>query len=325
MTERRSRFIVPIALITAILAVSTSSIFIRFAQADAPSLVIAALRLTFATLLLLPIAWTRYRKELMHFTRSEVILAVLSGLFLAAHFATWTSSLEFTTIASSVVFVSTGPLWVALLSPIFLNERLSGATVIGLAIAIVGGTIIGLSDACSFDGRLRCPNLDQVLQGRAMWGNFLALIGAWTVSGYLIIGRKLRATQSVSLIPYIFLVYGISALALILVMLAAGHSPLGYPAHTYGWIFLLAVFPQLIGHSTYNWALRYIPAAFVAITTLVEPVGSAILAFIILKETPTGWVLLGGILILTGIYLASRQKLGGLSPSDPVASTRETK
>lgn len=109
-----------------------------------------------------------------------------------------------------------------------------------------------------------------------------------------------------SLIPYIFLVYGMAALALILIMFVSGQSPFGYEAKIYGWIFLLAAIPQLIGHSTYNWALRYIPASFVAITTLAEPVGSAILAYFILDETPTSGVLLGGALILAGIYFASR-------------------
>jgi drug/metabolite transporter (DMT)-like permease len=306
MTEGQPRFMLPVALFTAILAVSTASIFIRFAQTEAPSLVIAALRLTFATLLLAPIALTRHRDELKRLTRSEILLGVFSGLFLAAHFATWISSLEYTTVASSVVFVSTGPLWVALLSPLLLNERLTRAAVIGLVIAIMGGTMIGLADACTWNGWLRCPNLNQVLQGRAMWGNFLALIGAWTVSGYLIIGRKLRAKMS--LIPYIFLVYGISAIALIVTMFVAGQSPFGYPTATYGWILLLAVFPQLIGHSTYNWALRYLPAAFVAVTTLGEPIGSAILAFFLLEETPTPIVITGGVLILIGIYLASKSE-----------------
>ena len=306
MIEGRSRFILPPALIAAILAVSTSSIFIRFAQADAPSLVIAALRLMFATLLLAPLAWIHYRDELKSLTPREIILGAISGLFLAAHFATWISSLQYTTVASSVVFVSTGPLWVALLSPMLLNERLTGAAIVGLAIAILGGTIIGLSDVCIWDTGIRCPDLSQILQGRAMWGNFLALIGAWTVSGYLIIGRKLRAKMS--LIPYIFLVYGISAIALILAMFVAGESPFGYPARTYGWIFLLAAFPQLIGHSTYNWVLRFIPATIVALMTLVEPITSAILAYIILSEVPSRGVLLGGILILMGIYLSSRAK-----------------
>lgn len=306
MVDPRVRAVLPFALLTAIIAVSTASIFIRFAQEDAPSLVIAALRLTCATLLLAPIALTRHRAELRSLTRGELLLGAVSGLFLAVHFATWISSLEYTSVASSVVFVSTGPLWVALLSPVLLNERLTRAAIVGLVVALAGGTIIGLADACAWDGRLVCPELAQVMQGRAMWGNFLALAGAWTVSGYLIIGRKLRAKMS--LIPYIFLVYGMSAIVLIAIMLAAGQSPLGYPARAYGWIFLLAAFPQLIGHSTYNWVLRYLPATLVAIITLVEPIGSAVLAYFILRETPTPGVLLGGVLILIGIYLASRPK-----------------
>jgi drug/metabolite transporter (DMT)-like permease len=306
MPDQRQRFILPIALVIAILAVSTSSIFIRFAQQEAPSLVIAALRLTFATLLLAPIAWFRHRDELKSLTQKEILLGTAAGLFLAVHFATWISSLEYTTVASSVVFVSTGPLWVALLSPVFLKERLTRAAVAGLLVAILGGIMIGLSDACSWDGGLQCPQLGQVLQGRAMWGNFLALVGAWTVSGYIIIGRKVRA--GISLIPYIFLVYGVSAVALIGMMFAAGQSPRGYPAQTYGWIFLLALFPQLIGHSTYNWLLRFLPASLVAITTLAEPVASAVLAYFILGEAPTRAIIFGGLLILIGIYLAARPK-----------------
>lgn len=309
MPEGRSRLILPFALLAAILAVSTASIFIRFAQAEAPSLVIAALRLTFATLLLTPIALGRHREELQSLSGREILFGIISGIFLAAHFATWITSLEYTTVTSSVVFVSTGPLWVALLSPLLLNERLTRAAVVGLVVAILGGTMIGLSDACVWDGSFRCPELGQILQGRAIWGNFLALFGAWTISGYLIIGRKLRAKMS--LIPYIFLVYGVGAITLILAMFVAGQSLFGYPAPTYGWILLLAVFPQLIGHSTYNWALRFLPAAFVAITTLGEPIGSAILALVILKETPGPIVIFGGILILVGIYLASRNESKG--------------
>lgn len=307
MTERRFRFILPFSLLIAILAVSTASIFIRFAQTDgAPSLVIAALRLTFATLLLAPLALTRHRAELKSLTRKQVALGIASGLFLAVHFATWISSLEYTSVASSVVFVSTGPLWVALLSPVLLNEKSTRAAIVGLGLAILGGAIIGLSDACVIQDGIQCPELGQVMQGRAMWGNFLALAGAWAVTGYLIIGRKLRA--GMSLIPYIFLVYGMAAAALIVIMFAAGKSPFGFEAKTYGWIFLLAAIPQLIGHSTYNWALRYLPAAFVAVTTLGEPIGSAILAFFILSETPSIATILGGILILLGIFLASRNE-----------------
>jgi drug/metabolite transporter (DMT)-like permease len=302
--DQRTRLTLPVNLTIAILAVSTASIFIRFAQVDSPSLVIAALRLTFATLLIAPVALTRHRDEIKKLTRQELGLGIASGMFLAVHFATWISSLEYTSVASSVVFVSTGPLWVALLSPMLLNERLTRAAIVGLALALLGGTVIGLSDACVTQNGIGCPVFDEVLQGRAMWGNFLALAGAWAITGYLIIGRKLR--MKMSLIPYIFVVYGIAALVLIVLMFAAGLSPIGYPLTAYGWIFLLAAIPQVIGHSTFNWLLRYLPAAFVAVTTLGEPIGSAILAYIILNETPAIATIIGGILILTGIYLASR-------------------
>ncbi len=309
MTEDRPRVTLPIAILIAILAVSTASIFIRFAQREAPSLVIAALRLTFASLILAPVALTRHRDELSKLTRGDLLLGLLSGIFLAVHFATWISSLEYTSIASSVVLVSTGPLWVALLSPIFLKEPLTRPVLLGMLLALLGGTVIGLGDFCSLGWSrpsIFCPPFSEFLQGDAFLGNFLALVGAWAVAGYLMIGRKLRT--GMSLVPYIFIVYGIAALALLGIMFVAGQRPTGFSPVTYIWIILLALVPQLIGHSTYNWALRYLPAALVSITTLGEPVGSAVLAYFILREAPTLLTILGGLLILAGIYLASRTK-----------------
>ena len=306
MSDRQTRVLLPINLLVAAIAVSTASTFIRFAQAEgAPSLVIAAVRLTIATLILAPIAWMRYRAELGALTRRDVVLAIFGGLFLAIHFATWISSLEYTSVASSVVFVSTGPLWVAILSPVFLNERVKGMAVFGLMLALAGGTLIGLSDACTLQNGLQCPQLNQALKGRAVWGNFLALCGALAVSFYLLIGRKVRT--KISLIPYVFLVYGIGAVVLNIFMLAAGTYPFGYPAKAYLWIFLLAVIPQLIGHSTFNWLLKYLSATMVAVTTLVEPIGSALLAYLVLKEAPSRAVFLGGTLILAGIFLTTKQ------------------
>jgi drug/metabolite transporter (DMT)-like permease len=308
MTQPRARLMLPLAILIAILAISTASIFIRFAQKEgAPSLVIAGLRLTFATLLLAPVALTKYIEEIKRFTRTEILLGALAGVFLALHFATWISSLEYTHVASSAVFVSTGPLWVALLSPMLLKEHLARTALIGLGLSLMGGTIIGLSDACVWTGRLSCPALGDILQGPVMWGNFLALLGAWTVTGYLIIGRKLRTARNMALVPYIFMVYGMGAIVLMITIFASGDSLFGYTPKAYGWIFLLAVIPQLIGHTIFNWALKYTPAAFVALTTLGEPIGSAALAFFILNETPSLAVLLGGGFILSGIYFASRQ------------------
>jgi len=306
MAIQQARVFLPFNLLIAIIAVSTASLFIRFAQAEgAPSLVIAAVRLTIATLTLGPIAFLRHRVELGNLTHRDLILGIFSGSFLAIHFATWISSLEYTSVASSVVFVSTGPLWVAILSPLLLNERLTGVAIVGLGLALFGGTVIGLSDACVWNNGLQCPELSQIMQGRAMWGNFLALCGALAVSGYLIIGRKLRAKMS--LIPYIFLVYGISAIVLNIFMFASKQTPFGYSPTAYGWIFLLAVIPQLIGHSTFNWLLKYLSATLVAVTTLSEPIGSAVLAYIFLKETPRPATVVGGVFILIGIYLTSKQ------------------
>jgi len=306
LIEDRPRIALPFAIVIAIIAVSTASIFIRFAQREAPSLVIAALRLTVASLILAPVAFTRYRDELKKLTRADLLLGLLSGIFLAVHFATWISSLEYTSVASSVVLVSTGPLWVALLSPIFLKEPLTKFVLLGMLLALLGGTIIGLGDSCQLDNGLSCPSFSQFMQGEAFLGNFLALAGAWTVAGYLMIGRRLRA--GMSLIPYIFVVYGIAAIILLAIMFVAGQSPAGYSPVFYLWILLLALVPQLIGHSTYNWALRYMPAALVSITTLGEPIGSAVLAYFILREIPTILTIFGGVLILAGIYLASRKK-----------------
>jgi drug/metabolite transporter (DMT)-like permease len=301
------RVILPLALLTAIIAISTASIFIRFAQADGvPSIVIATLRLSFATILLTPLAFTKYWDEIKRFTRIEILLGALSGFFLALHFATWISSLEYTSVASSAVFVSTGPLWAALLSPFLLNEKLGQTAILGLTLALAGGTVIGLSDACSFGDGISCPDIHNFFQGRAIWGNFLALLGALAVTGYLIIGRKIRT--SISLVPYIFLVYGMSAAVLIVFMLSSGNSPFGYEPKSYLWVFLLALIPQLIGHSLFNWALKHVPATFVAVSTLGEPLGSAILAIFILNEFPSPIALFGGVLIFTGIILTSSQQ-----------------
>ena len=300
MTKSR----VSLAIFIAILAVSTASIFIRQAQEDAPSLVIAAARLTLASLALAPFALLRHRDEIRALTRREWFLAALAGLFLSVHFATWITSLEYTTVIASVALVSTGPLWVALLSPLFLREIPTRWVWMGMGLALLGGIIVGLGDSCSLaDSRLTCPPLADLLAGSAFLGNFLALAGAWAVAAYLMIGRRLRA--KISLVPYIFIVYGVAALALLLTMLAARQTPFGYPPIAYLWMLCLALIPQLIGHSTYNWALRYMPASLVSVTTLGEPIGSAILAFFILGESPSALTLLGGALILVGIYLAS--------------------
>ena len=305
MTAKRPPIPPLLAIVFALAAVSTASIFIRYAQLTAPSLVIAAGRLTVASLVLVPLAWMRHRAELMALTRIQWLLAALSGVFLAIHFATWISSLEFTTVASSAVLVSTTPLWVAVFTPLFLKEKVKPAALAGMAVALVGGAIIGLSDMCSLSREgLICPDLASLTQGKAFLGNLLALAGAWAATGYFLIGRRLRERMSV--VSYVSVVYAVAAIVLIVWMFAAGNKPWGLPPRAYLWIALLGLVPQLIGHSTFNWALGYLSAAFVSITLLGEPIGSTILAMLLLDEIPSVLKIIGGALILTGIYLSAR-------------------
>lgn len=288
-----------------ILAASTASLFIRYAQRDVPSLVIAAYRLSLATLILSPFILARNRHELGHLKCRQIILMIMSGVFLAFHFATWITSLEYTTVASSVVLVTTSPLWVALLSTIILKERLPGIAWIGICIALIGSVVVTGGQVCQVQsGGLVCPQLSDFIQGRAFWGDFLALVGAWMAAGYLLVGRKLRA--QITLGSYIFIVYGTAAIVLIAAALAARQKLAGYPAVDYVWFLALALFPQLLGHSSFNWALRYLSAAYVSVNLLGEPIGSALLALVFLGEKPSPLEIAGGLLILCGIYVVSR-------------------
>jgi len=306
MDERKQPAFPPLAGIAfAILAVSTSSIFTRYAQASAPSLVIAAYRLSIAALLLWPITLARHRPALRSLSGRQAILAILSGICLAAHFATWITSLEYTSVASSVVLVSTMPLFVALLAPRLIGESITLAVKVGLVLALSGTVIVGISDACTWQQGLQCPTASEFLRTGTLRGDLLALAGAISGAGYMLIGRKLR--PQLHLLPYISISYGTAAVVLVITMLAAGYSAIGYPASAFFWFFMLALLPQLIAHSTFNWALGYLPAAYVSITTLGEPIGSTLLAFLLLGERPGGLMLAGAILILVGIVVASRQ------------------
>ena len=282
-----------VGIAAGIAAVSSASIFIRFAQREAPSLVIAAARLTLASLILAPIAWTRYRSEYRQLTRADGRLAIFSGVFLALHFATWISSLEYTTVASSTVLVSTSPLFVAIAAWLLLRERIGGAVMAGLGVALIGSAIIGLSDR---SGTMR----------NALLGDVLALAGAVAVAGYLLIGRRLRA--KLSLVPYVAVVYGTAAIMMLVMAAFARQTFVGYSPSTYVWLLLLALVPQLIGHSAFNWALAHLPATFVSVATLGEPIGSTILALVLLNETPTLVKLVGAVLILIGIVIASQNQ-----------------
>lgn len=290
-----------------LLAVSTASILIRLARDEGvPALVVAAYRLIFASLILTPIVLRRYLADLKRLTRRDWLIAIASGLFLALHFATWISSLDYTTVTASVVLVTTGPIWVALTSWIILHERLSRPVISGVIVTVIGGIVVGLADACDLKTGA-CSGFS--IGGAQLWGDALALIGAWMVTGYLLIGRHLR--DRMPLLVYIFVVYSTAALGLILIVAVSHESflfdQLGetFSARAVMWLILLALAPQLLGHSAYNYALRFLPSTYVAIITVAEPIGAAILAFILLHELPSTLTLIGAAIILIGIGVAS--------------------
>jgi len=275
------------ALIIGVFAVSTGAIFARLA--DAPALVIAAYRVGLASLILAPLAWFKARHEIAALSRRELKLAVISGFFLAMHFATWISSLDYTSVANSVVLVNTNPLWVGLLTPFIVKERVKRATVVSIIISVIGGSIIGYGDFAT--------------GGKALLGDALALIGSICAAIYLLLGRNLR--RKLSLLPYIFICYGSAAVILWIIVLCLGLPLSGFSRTTVFALWGMALISQLTGHTSYNWALKWFSAGLIAVSLLGEPIGATILAYIIFNEGLTAYKIIGGIFILAAIYIAA--------------------
>jgi drug/metabolite transporter (DMT)-like permease len=278
----------PIVVLTiGILGVSTGAIFAR--MAEAPALVTAAYRLGLASLILIPLAAWKARAELRHLSIQDIKLAILSGFFLALHFASWISSLDYTAIANSVVLVNTIPLWVGLLTPIITKDRLTRATIISIIVSVIGGVIIGYGDFAT--------------EGQALLGDFLAVIGAICAAFYLLIGRKLR--PKLSLLSYVAICYGSAALFLWIAVIALQLPVSGYSSQTVGAFWAMALVSQIIGHSSYNWALKWFSTGFIAVALLGEPIGSTIMAYFIFDEGLTWPKFIGGLFILSAIYMAA--------------------
>jgi len=284
------------ALALGVAAVSSAAILITFARAQGlPALSIAALRMAIAALVVAPVALLRCRTEICALSARDLGLGVLSGILLALHFGFWTSSLDSTSIMSSVVFVSTNPLFVVAASMLLFKERLRSATLAGIGAAVIGGVVVGLAD---------------VGQGGAATarGDLQALLGAVAASGYLLVGRRLRTRMSLPL--YVGIAYVTAAAALLSVVGVTRLRLAGYPAEGYLWVLLLAIGPQILGHTAYNYALKYVSATFVTVTLLGEPIGATLLAIPLLSQVPTWSRIVGGICILAGIFLAARAEAG---------------
>jgi drug/metabolite transporter (DMT)-like permease len=290
MADQTARHpLLPLVLILGVVSISTAAIFIKLC-ADAPAVVIAAARLGIASVLLVPGAAAVRGRRLFHLPRRHLKHLLLAGLFLAAHFLLWITSLKHTSVLSSVVIVTTNPIFVGIASYVLFKERPAAALILAIVIAGAGGALIALSDVQQTGGSL--------------YGDALALGGAVMASCYFLVGRRVR--RDVHFLSYVTPVYATAAVVLIATAAATGYSFTGYASSTYLYFVLLAVVPQLLGHSSLNWALRYVTATVVAVVVLGEPVGSSILAYVFLHESVTPMQVFGGGLILVGIFVAVR-------------------
>lgn len=279
-----------IILFIGVLSVSFAAVFIRLA--DAPPLVIAAYRLGIASVILIPFASMRFGKTLKKLSRSDILLVLLSGVFIALHFALWITSLSYTSIASSVVLVTSHPVFVAVISYFLWGERLNRLAVLGIIVALVGVVFINYSGFS--------------LHPQALFGDLLALLAAFFMGAYLVIGRQLRAR--INIWHYLAVIYTCAAIILLLAAVVSGQSLVGYSSATYTMLILLALVPQLIGHSSLNVAVRMMPVILVSVAILGEPVLATALGYFILGEWATTGEIVGGLLTLAGIFIVMRNK-----------------
>lgn len=279
-------------LTVGIAAVSCGAVLVRLAAA--PALVVATYRVSWATCLLAPLLMSRSGRELRANGWQDWRRLAISGVALALHFALWIASLSYTSVASSVLLVDTTPFFIGFASQWILRRPCGRDFWIGLAVAFLGCIVVFHGDLSESSGSLR--------------GNLLALGGAVAMAVYLMIGSTVRSR--LSLLAYVWPVYCTAALTLAVATALAGVSLRGLPARTHLFMFLIGLVPQCVGHTTYNWSLRWLAPGLVALIGLAEPIGASLLAYFFLNEGLTVGKGLGGCLILLGIYLATARRVG---------------
>jgi len=272
--------------------VSVAAIFIRLAGTE--PLTFAAYRLSLGAALVAVPTLLRSRAGLRALRRADMPLLVLSGLFLAAHFVLWITSLSLTSVASSVLLVTTTPVFVALASHLWLRQRVGRLTAAAVALTLAGGAVLAAGGWAGEDRRLL--------------GDGLALLAAVAVAGYILAGQ--RARVRIANLPYVTVVYTVTAVVLLVAAVGTGAPMLGLPAETYFWIAASALLPQAIGHTLLNWALGHASATSIAMAVRAEPVIATLLAIVVLGEMPPWTVVPGGALVLAGVYLAIRSDQG---------------
>ncbi|NQU47672.1 MAG: DMT family transporter [Planctomycetes bacterium] len=278
-------------LLCGAMAVSTGALFIRFSD-PAPPMAKAAWRCGLAAIFLLMIGRRRALRPLVKLPRRQQRRLVLAGFFLAVHFATWILSLSHTSVASSLFLVNTVPIWTALIAPFVIAEATRRNQWIGSLICMFGTGILGWGEFS--------------LSDNALFGDLLALAGAISLAMFLILGRELQ--KAIPGLSYLIATYGSAALFLIAGCLLLNYPLAGYPTPTYFWLFLLALIPQMLGHSAYNISLRHFSAATVSIALVGEPVMGTFLAWLFLSEMLTATTLIGGGILLVGIIVATAKE-----------------
>lgn len=275
-----------IAIVIGVIAVSTSAIFVKLTD-DTPAGIIAFYRLFIASLIMAPIIFTNYRHELRLIQKKNWIYTILAGIFLAIHYILWFESLQYTTVLSSVVFVTTQPLFIFIISFILTQERFSSGSFISFVITIFGSVILIWGD---FD-----------LNSITWIGNLLALAGAMSMAIYLVFGKQTR--KDTSLMTYTFIVYIVSSVTLLFYNIIMGNNFTGY--HSFNWaIFVaLAIIPTFFGQSLFNWALKWLNNSTVSMAMVFEPVGASLLAYYILGENIQWYQVLGGSIVIFGLFL----------------------
>ncbi len=275
-----------IAISIGVIAVSTAAVLVKLAE-TAPASIIANYRLLLAVLIMSPYVLIKHRSDLAAISRKDWLLAALAGVFLAFHFIFWFESLNYTSVASSVVLVTLQPIFAFLGTFLFFQERFSPGALISMAIAVTGSIIISWGDF--------------QISGMALFGDLFALVGAVMVTGYLLVGQHTR--KRLALMPYTFVVYGISAITLIIYNLILQHPFTGYPANDWLVFIALAIIPTFFGHTLFNWAIKWVSTAVISMSIIFEPVGASVLAYLILDEQITWSQWLGGTIILFGLFL----------------------
>lgn len=283
-----------VALGVAVVAISTGAILVRLSSA--PSAVAAFYRVLFTTLPLVVVAGWKFRSDFRRIGRRDLLFATLSGLALALHFATWFESLEWTSVAASVTLVQSQPLFVAIGAWLLLRERLTNRMVLGIVVAVAGMATMSLGDLLG--GVLVGPD--------PLLGNSLAVFGALMAACYVLAGRSLR--QRIALVPYVVVVYSVCTVCLLGIAILQGGPLVGYPAREWLIFLGLAIGPGLLGHTVINWTLEYLESSVVSVSLLGEPVGATILALVLLAEAPTAFTVIGGLVVLGGIYLTATDR-----------------